>query len=296
MATFQPPMFRDFGGPITAMWQCGQYVLSATPVSVHAYPGATYASAGAGVESVDIDIDALGVVSIPSIGTETSAADWVTTINTAYFAAFGVNPAFVDLTGNLALQATTSIAVSNYLDAAAPPGDAAFGVIGLPVVFRDNVAAAIIQPDRAVTLMGVSQPIDVPRGANVVGVTPIFVGGDASIEAAIAWGLLCNDPTSTDPILVFGAEGLAFVDGTFGEFGTGAPYNTYVAPRLGLDDLFKSQTVISAINAALTRYEFRIPATDGQLRLWAACSLPGASAPLPQTNPTMQAIVRFSAR
>jgi len=292
MSTFQPPQFRDFGVPLTALWTPGFYVASPTPVTVHGGPFATYLSAGAGVESLDIDIDSLGVVPIPSVGTEASAADWVLTINTAYFAAFGVNPAFVDAFGLLALQGATRVVVSNYLDTGVGPGDAAFGVIGLPVIDRDGAAPQpFAQPDRTPTVQGVSLPIVVPRGANVVAVTPQVIGTDPTYDAALTWGLCLSDPTGPDALLNFLLiEGLAFADGSFSL----TPAIGYVVRPYGADS-YQSQFITSVFDAPFARFEFRLP-FGGELRLWAAKSVEGTGAPLPQSNPTFAAKVRFSAR
>lgn len=297
MATFQPPIFRDIGGATSVEWSGGAYVASATPVTVHGDPNATYVSAGAGAEGFDLDVDGLGVVSIVSIGTEASAADWVATINAAYFAAFGVNPAFVDVAGTLAIEAVNRIVVSNYLDTGAPPGDAAFGVIGLPVIDRRVLPTTAFQPDREPTLQGVSSPIDVPRGANVVTVNLIAEGVGAE-PASIVWGLCLNDPTDPDPVGgVQNIIGLPFVDGAF------APVVGRFAMRQAVMDLLRTPEVPLdwAVKGPRMYYEFRLPNTfDGvstpQIRLWVAVSIAGASAPLPQENPTVIASVKFSAR
>lgn len=293
MSTFQPPAFRDFGAPILVLWQAGQYVASATPVSVHGDPGVTYASAGAGVESFDLNIDGLGVVPIPSAGTELSAADWVLTINTVYFAAHGVNPAFVDFTGTLALEAATSIAVSNYLDTGVGPGDAAFGVIGLPVVARSAISS-VYQADRIPTVQGVSRPITVPQGANVVAVE-LLVSAVANEPASITWALCLSDPTDADPFVGIGKiVGLPFTDGAF--LPAGGAFAAYSA-RAVLDDLLRSPEVPSTFfaSAPRLRFEFRLP-YGSQIRLFIAATAQGIAGPLPQANPQVEATVTFSAR
>jgi hypothetical protein len=218
-----------------------------------------------------------------------TAADWVATIN----AALGGTPAFVDGYGLLALQAATSVEVSNYLDAAAPPGNVSFGIVGLPVVLRDTTPTTLYQPDHVPSLQGVSQPIPVPTGANVVSVE-VRVTTTDNDPSSIQWGLVLSDPTNANPTAIQLAVGLPFLDGTFTPGGGG--FYSYTA-RSYLVDLMRSPEVPNdySAEAPRLRFDFRLP-YGTEIRVWAATTSTGMASPLPQENPAFRATVMFSAR
>lgn len=157
-------------------WLAGEYVLAPFDPAVIVGGAGTFASAGAGAETVDIGIGAGAPVTVVSAGTETSASDWVATIN----AALGTAVAEVGFTGTIRLRHSARVRVTGY--GGTGGADAAFSVIGLPVVDRDTSAPVTsYRPEVGVSLNNLSRAIQVVAAAKKIAVALDLFPGGASV-------------------------------------------------------------------------------------------------------------------
>lgn len=181
MATIFPPTFEDVGTPTDLTWTPLAYVDPGNPAQVAIYGSsdASFVSAGAASETFDIEIDGGGIIPVSSVGTETTPADWVLTINTAAGSAVAV----VDLLGGIRLEAALSIELSNYNN------DAAFAVVGIPELVRNVTDPTTPFPyvDNSTNVFLLSDPFDIDPRATEILIRTIGAGNDPVFDTQIQW-------------------------------------------------------------------------------------------------------------
>lgn len=197
MTTIFPPPYGNIGTAVAVSWQVGEYVPAGnTKASIHGAPSASFTSAGAGAETVDIGIGAGAPITVTSLGTETTAADWVNTINGTGGLA-GV--AAADTLGGVRLGHSSRVRVTGY--GGSGGANPAFAVIGLPILDRDTAApvtALQVGPSR--NIQQLSSLLNVPPTANRCGLVLRGTGFSAvstEIVVMAAW----SDGTIGEPSL-----------------------------------------------------------------------------------------------
>ena len=287
MASIFLPQFRNIGPRIPLTWTAGAYVTAGvTKASVHGNPDATYISALAGAQTVTINRNGAGAVVVASLGTETTAASWVTTID----AAVGAGTAFVDANGYLAVSGSTSIAVTAY--GGTGGAAAAFAVIGLPLIGRDTGAGPVasVRLDN-LSSQHISDPVAVPAGANYLTVLVTAIANSAADFDAAIVGCFSN---GTDGEPVAAADPVAAV------FDLSAVSHTQPmasGTRLTGGDVLRLRQIATVVPALGVLLEYRIPAGYTVFRLVPPFSsgLDGAGSPNGDV-PTIEAVANFGTR
>lgn len=288
---FVPPV-ANVGTRIPVTWTPGAYAAAGTTkVTIHGSSGATFTSAGAGAESIFISKNGAPPVEVISSGGEVALSDWVTLINTTF--------GFVDvaaedvLLGRLRFGATDRIQVTAYGGSGGP--DAAFNVIGLPIMPRDVAFGAqeFVQVESSLSSQHISDVVMIPEAANYCSVYVKPLEG-----ANLVWDIKFMVAFSN------GTEGLppgGDVDGVASVFSlvpepVVLPYSSVTEDRILKSDILRLRNVVAGSIVGMP-LEYRIPAGYDRLYIYPLMStgLDGGPAPGPYP-PALTATVNFGSR
>ena len=197
MATIFPPQSGNIGVAQAVQWLTGEYVPAGpTKASIHGSPSAGFASGGAGNETVDIGIGAGAPITVTSLGTETTASDWISTINGTGGLAGVAAP---DLLGGIRIGDAARVRVTGY--GGSGGAGAAFAVVGLPILDRDTAApVTALQVGPSENIQQVSTVIAVPSNANRCGIV-LKGAGSGTLSAEVGLMAAWSDGTAGEPSL-----------------------------------------------------------------------------------------------
>lgn len=293
MATIFPPQSGNIGSAQAVQWLTGEYVpAGSTKASIHGSRNAIFGSGGAGSETIDIGVGAGAPVTVTSAGTEASPSNWVSTINGTGGLA-GV--AALDVLGGIRIGDAARVRVTGY--GGSGGADAAFAVIGLPIMDRDTAAPVTsLQVGPSENIQQVSTAIAVPPTANRCGIVLKGSGtGTLSTETGVmlAW----SDGTIGEPSLQ--ADAVTSLYDLLADAFLNAPILPPGAydDRPMLIDTYVIQRLMAGATDTRKLLSFEIPSGMTQLRVAALTArLDNNGGLAEKESPTVEATVYFSKR